>query len=68
MHYAECLQNNLINIEKKRIGLPLEKTFVPFYFILEDGKAKSIFIPDKSFPEYTDYYLKLINIRYLSKR
>ncbi len=58
--------NNAMNIQKERLGLPAESSSLPFLFVLIDGEANHLFIPDKEFPEYTETYLKEIKKRYLN--
>ncbi len=57
---------NFLNIGKNSLGLPLEQTNLPFYFILIDGIVQQVFIPDKSSSEYTDIYLEEIKRRYFN--
>jgi hypothetical protein len=58
--------NQTVNIAKNNLALPIEEIHVPFYFIMYQGKAQQIFIPEKNYPEYTDTYLKAIKKRYFS--
>lgn len=58
---------NFLNIGNTSLGLPLEQTNLPFYFILIDGLAHQVFIPDNNLFEYTDVYLQEIKRRYFNK-
>ena len=62
-HFA---YSNLINLGKTNLDLPIEQANLPFYFMLIDNKVQHVFVPDKSFPEYTDGYLKEIKRRYFN--
>ncbi|GHT08207.1 hypothetical protein FACS189432_01020 [Bacteroidia bacterium] len=59
--------NKTINIAKNNLEMPIEETYLPFYFIMYQGKAQQIFIPEKNYPKYTDTYLKAIKKRYFSE-
>lgn len=56
--------SNSINIKESNLGLSLEDTKLPFYFILVNDKAEHVFVPDKSAPELTKTYLSEIKKRY----
>ena len=56
-----------INLGKSKLGLPIEQTTLPFYFVLLNGTVQHIFIPEKSLPTYTNIYLKGIKKRYFSQ-
>lgn len=58
---------NLINIGNKNLGLPIERSNTPFFFILNGDKVENTFMPERKFPQYTDVYLKKIKRRYFSK-
>jgi len=53
------------NLYLDDLGLQFEKFSTPFLFILDnDKKCKMMFVPDKSFPELTKFYLETIKARF----
>jgi len=61
------IQNaKVIDIKKNNLGLPVENSNQPFYFVLINNCIRHVFIPDKSFPDYTDLYLREIKKRYFN--
>jgi len=47
------------------LGLPLEKSFIPFLFIVDKGKvSEMVFMPMRSQPDLTKEYLQYINYKY----
>ena len=55
---------NCLNLNKNNLGLSIELGNQPFYFLLINNQVEHVFIPDKSFAEYTDIYLQKIRKRY----
>ncbi|GEM_PF-5493620 len=68
-HYAEdaLKWKFAINIGKEKMGLPIETMSVPFYFILDQNTVKHVFIPDYTYPQYTNVYLKTIKEKYFER-
>ncbi|MDD3323185.1 MAG: hypothetical protein PHS59_17265 [Paludibacter sp.] len=59
------LRNESVTIMKfDNLGIPLEETNQPFFFILHNGVAQNIFVPDKEFPIFTDIYLNELRKKY----
>jgi len=56
--------SNFIDLNKERLGIPLENANLPFFFMLIGGHVQHVFIPDSNLPEYTDIYLKEVKKRY----
>lgn len=56
-----------IIISKNDLSLPIENSNIPFFFILYENRIQHLFIPELTFPEYTDIYLRNIKKRYFSK-
>jgi hypothetical protein len=61
-HYSSHI--NALDLKKNKLGLPIENANQPFYFVLINNCIRHIFIPDKSFPSYTDIYLQEVKKRY----
>lgn len=60
------LNLSIYNVDS--IGFPLEKSNIPFYFIIDkDRMAKLIFVPNKEFPSLTEKYFELIQNRFFSE-
>lgn len=60
-HYGKNVTSLLLD----DLNLPFEQYNIPFFFILDsDFKCKMMFIPDKSFPDLTKYYLETIRARF----
>lgn len=57
---------NLLNLGMRKMGLDLEDAMFVCYFILNNGQVEHLFIPEKTYSEYTDLYLKEIQKRYFS--
>ena len=60
--------DNQINIGKNNLELPIEKSNVPYFFVLIGNNVQHVFMPDKSNPEYTNIYLKEIKKRYFNRK
>jgi len=55
----------LFSFKKSEFNLSIERLEIPYLFILDkDKRCKFLFIPDKSFPELTNTYLKTIQQKY----
>jgi len=53
------------NLSFDDLGLPFEQYRTPFLFIIDnDKKCKMMFVPDKSFPNVTRFYLETVKERY----
>lgn len=47
--------------------LPLEADYVPFFFMVDSTRTSNmVFIPEKSSPEFTDEYLKIVKSRFFT--
>jgi hypothetical protein len=55
---------NFLDLQKNSLGLPVENSNQPLYFILINNYIHHVFIPEKNFPENTDTYLQEIKKRY----
>lgn len=55
-----------INMVTRRLDIPIEREDIPFVFILDNGEVKNLFVPDTSFPEYMEFYLKEIKKKYFT--
>ena len=55
----------LYSFSGSKFNLSIEHYAMPYLFIIDnDKKCKHLFIPDKTFPELTDSYLKIIQEKY----
>jgi hypothetical protein len=55
----------LYSFYENELDLPFESNRIPYIFILDkDMKAKLFFIPEKSSPVFTDFYLNMVKERY----
>ncbi len=55
----------LFSFSGSKFNLSIEHYGLPYLFIIDnDKKCKHLFIPDKTFPELTDSYLKIIEKKY----
>ena len=59
--------NSILNIERENLGLSIEKYSIPFYFVMEKGISRHVFLPDKNFPEHTKAYIESVKKRYFLK-
>jgi len=58
----------VISFDSEDLGLPFEEYNTPFIFIMDkDRITKMMFVPDKTLPDLTDFYLNMIKERYFSK-
>jgi sulfur relay (sulfurtransferase) DsrC/TusE family protein len=46
------------------LGLPVEKSYIPFLFLLDKGQVTHFFFPESAFDKYTDIYFKSLKKRY----
>lgn len=61
----EFYGKQVVSISKADLGIPIEEYQVPYLFIADrEMKAKFVFIPDRSYPEFTDDYLHVIRTRF----
>ncbi len=63
---SKTLYGNSIDLGKSKLELPLEKSNLPYFFLLTGNRVDHVFVPDDRFPEYTDTYLNEIKARYFS--
>jgi hypothetical protein len=57
----------VISFDSEDLGLPFEEYTTPFIFIMDRERiTKMLFVPDKTMPGLTDFYLNLIKERYFS--
>jgi len=56
--------DNIIELGKNKLGIPLEKSNIPFFCILKENQIIHVFIPESKFYVYTDIYLDNIKKRY----
>lgn len=58
----------VISFDSEDLGLPFEEYNTPFIFIIDRERiTKMLFVPDKTIPDLTDFYLNMIKERYFSK-
>jgi len=57
----------VLSLVSINMGIPYEKKGIPFLFILNENKELELmFIPDKRYPELTNFYLKTIKDRFIN--
>lgn len=60
-------EKKIMNLGAEKLGLEIDNSLYVCYFILFKGKVSHLFIPEKSFSNYTDIYLDEIKKRYFNK-
>lgn len=53
-------KQHLINLRKKDLGIPMEKSDIPYICIVNEGVINSMIMPDREYHKYLDFYFKSI--------
>ncbi|MBQ8361887.1 MAG: hypothetical protein IJX44_08090 [Bacteroidaceae bacterium] len=51
---------HLINLEKRDLGIPMDKCDIPYICIVNGGVINSMIMPDKKYQKYLDFYFHRI--------
>lgn len=55
------LKMDVYNINEEALGIPLERSGIPFMFLLDkEYKTKFVFVPEKTMPQLTENYFHLM--------